>query len=73
MSETVCVKAYVCDPDALVRRGFAEESRPPHPPSSLPPSLPVLTRAWEVVFMTAFFWHCSGPIELAPSYRGTGR
>lgn len=69
MSEIVCVNAYGCDPDALVSRGFVEESRPPHPP----PSLPVLTRAWEVVFMTAFFWHCSGPIELAPSYRGTGR
>ena len=28
----------------------------------------VLTRAWWFVFMTAsffFFWHCSGPIELA--------
>lgn len=34
---------------------------------------PVRTTAWEFVFMTAFFWHCSGPIELGPSYRGTGR
>lgn len=34
-TEIVCVNAYVCDPDALVSRGFVEESRPPHSPPSL--------------------------------------
>lgn len=41
-----------------------------------PPPSSTLTRAWELVFMTAFFFffqlHCSGPIEFTLPYRGTG-